>query len=173
MAEKIKSASQNHQRLARGKFDTEHGLSRDEGFETRTQHILHSVEAHVDSGAFIAFFDKSDTWHARFASLFARTKALATTSLVIAETHGWFLRRFDSYRALEFITFIETLDILTVIPADSELLAAATGVLRKFSDQQLTVVDACGLYLLKKNTKWKNWSTDRHLTLTGRKLVID
>lgn len=139
----------------------------------KIEHSLHSVEAHVDSGAFIAFFDKSDTWHARFAGLFARAKSLATTSLVIVETHGWFLRRFDSYRALEFLTFIETLNILTVIPADAELMAAATGVLRKFSDQQLTMADACGLYLLKKNAKWKNWSTDRHLTLTGRKLIID
>jgi len=60
---------------------------------------LSNVEAYVDSSAFIAFFDKSDTWHARFAGLFARAKGLATTTLVIAETHGWFLRRFDSYRA--------------------------------------------------------------------------
>lgn len=110
--------------------------------------------------------------HARFAGLFALAKALATTTLVIAETHGWFLRRFDSYRALEFMAFLESLHILHVIPADRELIRNATRILRKYSDQNLTLADACGLYLLKKNPKWKNWSTDRHLELTGRKLVI-
>lgn len=146
----------------------------------RTDHLfapvdtatLGKIEAYVDSGAFIAFFDKSDTWHARFAGLFARAKSLATTTLVIAETHGWFLRRFDSYRALEFIAFLESLTILQVIPVEGELLYAATGILRKYSDQNLTLADACGLYLLKKHPKWKNWSTDRHLELTGRKLVV-
>jgi predicted nucleic acid-binding protein len=96
-----------------------------------------------------------------------------TTSLVIAETHGWFVRRFDSYRGLEFLSFIESLRILTILPADTELLAAGAAMLRKFSDQELTLADACSLYLLRRNSKLKNWSTDRHLSLTGRKLVID
>jgi predicted nucleic acid-binding protein len=139
----------------------------------KTDRLPGHIEAYVDSGAFIAFFDKSDTWHARFAGLFARAKGLITTPLVIAETHGWFVRRFDNYRALEFMAFIEALSILTVQPVDAELIAAGIGILRKFSDQNLTLADACGLYLLKKNTKLKNWSTDRHLTLTGRKLIID
>ncbi len=134
--------------------------------------VLSKVEAYVDSGAFVAFFDKSDTWHARFAGLFARAKGLATTTLVIAETHGWFLRRFDSYRALEFMAFLESLNILQVVAADADLISSATGILRKYSDQNLTLADACGLYLLKKNPRWKNWSTDRHLELTGRKLII-
>lgn len=131
------------------------------------------IEACVDSGAFIAFFDKSDTWHPLFAGLFARTKGLVTTSLVIAETHGWFVRRFDSYRGLEFLAFIEALNILTVLPADTEMLAQGRLMLKKFSDHNLTLADACGLSILKKNPKLKNWSTDRHLALTGRKLIID
>lgn len=130
-------------------------------------------EAYIDTGAFIAFFDKSDTWHARFAGLFARAKSLVTTTLVISETHAWFLRRFDSYRALEFLAFIDSLTILKTISADAPLLRSGANVLRKFSDQKLTMVDACGLHILKKNPRLKNWSTDRHLTLTGRKLVID
>lgn len=32
---------------------------------------------------------------------------------------------------------------------------------------------ACGLYVLKMFPKRRNWSTDRHLSLTGRKLIID
>jgi predicted nucleic acid-binding protein len=139
----------------------------------KTDRLPAHIEAYVDSGAFIAFFDKSDTWHPLFAGLFARSKGLITTPLIIAETHGWFVRRFDSYRGLEFLAFIESLRILTVQPADAEMLVAGAAVLRKFSDQNLTLADACGLHILKKYPKLKNWSTDRHLTLTGRKLVID
>lgn len=139
----------------------------------KTDRLPVTVEAYVDTGAFIAFFDKSDTWHPRFAGLFAGAKGLITTQLVIAEAHGWFLRRFDSYRGLEFLTFIETLDILIITPADAELLKAGTALLRKYSDHKLTLTDACGLHLLKRFPKLKNWSTDRQLTLTGRKLVID
>ncbi len=139
----------------------------------KTDRLPAQIEAYVDSGAFIAFFDKSDTWHARFAGLFARTKGLVTTRLIIAETHGWFVRRFDSYRGLEFLAFIEALNILTVLPTDSEMLEQGRGMLKKFSDQNLTLADACGLAILKKHPKLKNWSTDRHLALTGRKLVID
>jgi predicted nucleic acid-binding protein len=139
----------------------------------KTDRLPGHIEAYVDSGAFIAFFDKSDTWHALFAGLFARTKGLITTSLIVAETHGWFVRRFDSYRGLEFLAFIQSLNILTIQPTDTEMLGAGAVILRKFSDQNLTLADACGLHLLKKYAKLKNWSTDRHLALTGRKLIID
>ena len=139
----------------------------------KTDRLPAHIEAYVDTGAFIAFFDKSDTWHPRFAGLFASAKGLVTTQLVVAEAHGWFLRRFDSFRGLEFISFIEALNILTVLPADVEIMKSGAVILRKYSDHKLTLADACGLYLLKKFPKLKNWSTDRHLALTGRRLIID
>lgn len=131
------------------------------------------VTAYVDSGAFIAFCDKSDTWHSLFAGRFAAATALITTSLVIAETHGWFLRRFDSYRALQFMGFIESLNILEIREVGADDLHHGTLLLRKFSDQKLTLTDAVGLYLLKENKSFANWSTDRHMSLTGRRLEID
>jgi predicted nucleic acid-binding protein len=56
--------------------------------------------AYVDTSALIAFLDKSDTYHPVFRRLFADPPALVTTALVLAEGHGWFLRRFDRTRAL-------------------------------------------------------------------------
>jgi hypothetical protein len=32
---------------------------------------------------------------------------MVTSSLVIAEGHGWFLRRYDHNRAAQFLAFIE------------------------------------------------------------------
>ena len=49
------------------------------------------TEAYVDTSALIAFADRSDSHHALFRRLFADPPALATSALVVAEGHGWFL----------------------------------------------------------------------------------
>jgi len=49
--------------------------------------------------------------------------------------------------------------------------SAAT--LRKFSDQDLTLADALGLYLMRARRISRCWSTDFHLGLTGVSLVIN
>jgi len=53
------------------------------------------AECYVDTSALIAFLDKSDSFHALFRRLFSEPPPLITSSLVIAEGHGWFLRRYE------------------------------------------------------------------------------
>ena len=60
------------------------------------------IEVYVDTSALIAFADHSDTYHPLFRRLFSSPPRLITTPLVIAEGHGWFLRRYDRLRALQF-----------------------------------------------------------------------
>ena len=132
-----------------------------------------SSEAYVDTSAFIAFMDVSDSHHPLFARLFAAPPRLCTTPLVIAEGHGWFLRRFDRSRGLGFLSMIELLAPLTIVPTGPKDVAAAKGLLRRFSDQDLTMADAVGLHLMKTRRIKTCWSTDRHLRLTGVPLVID
>lgn len=66
-------------------------------------------EAYLDTSAFIAFLDRSDSYHTIFKSAFAAPPALVTSALVIAEGHGWFLRRYDGRRAREFLSFVDAL----------------------------------------------------------------
>ena len=132
-----------------------------------------SSEAYVDTSAFIAFMDGSDTHHPLFARLFATPPRLVTTSLVIAEGHGWFLRRFDRTRALSFLAMVEMLAPLVVVPVAAKEIAASTKLMRRFSDQDLTLADAVGLHLMGVRKTKSCWSTDRHLRLTGIPLVID
>lgn len=132
-----------------------------------------SSEAYVDTSAFIAFMDASDSHHPLFARLFAGPPRLCTTPLVIAEGHGWFLRRFDRGRGLGFLSMIELLAPLTIVPTGPRDIVAAKGLLRRFSDQDLTMADAVGLHLMKTRRIKTCWSTDRHLRLTGVPLVID
>lgn len=53
------------------------------------------TEVYVDTSALISLADRSDTHHPLFLRLFADPPPLMTTTLVIAEGHGWFLKRYD------------------------------------------------------------------------------
>ena len=95
-----------------------------------------------------------------------------TSTLVAAEGHGWFLKRYDRTRALQFLSFIEDLKPLHLISVGAEEQAGGLRILRKFSDQDLTLTDAVGLYLMKSRNILHCWSTDFHMGLTGVPLVI-
>ena len=131
------------------------------------------TDAYVDTSALIAFVDRSDTHHPVFRRLFAKPPALLTTTLVIAEGHAWFLRRYDRTRALQFMALVEDLAPLTIAGVGLKEQTAATEVLRRFSDQGLTLTDAVGIHLMKAQRLRVCWSTDFHLGLGGVPLVID
>ena len=137
-----------------------------------TTSFMAKKTSYVDTGALIAFLDRSDTYHSLFVQLFSDPPPLITTPLVIAEGHGWFLKRYDSARALQFMSFVEDLKILEILKTGVEMIQQGTHMLRKFSDQNLTLTDACGLWVMKKLKISSCWSTDRHLGLTGIPLVI-
>ena len=130
------------------------------------------ADAYVDTSALIALADRSDSHHPVFRRLFAETPELLTTTLVVAEGHGWFLRRYDRSRALQFLAMIEAMTPLRVIAVGAEEQAAGVGLLRRFSDQDLTMTDAVGLHISTAHRVGTIWSTDFHLGLTGVPLVI-
>lgn len=130
------------------------------------------TECYVDTSALIAFLDRSDSHHAFFRRLFSDPPPLVTSVLVIAEGHGWFLRRYDQSRAIQFLGFISDLAPLRVFPFDSPELAKATQFVKKFADRNLTLADAHGLALMRERRIAVCWSTDRHLGLTGVPLVV-
>ena len=130
------------------------------------------IDAYVDTSALIAFVDRSNTYHPLFRRLFADPPLLVTTTLVVAEAHGWFLRRYDRNRALQLLTLIEIMTPLRVHGVGQDKQVAAVRLLRRFSDQDLTMADAVGLYLMQSLDIATCWSTDFHLGLTGVPLVI-
>lgn len=122
--------------------------------------------AYVDTSALIAFADASDRHHGLFVARFADPPALITSELVVAEGHGWFLRRFDRQHAMRFLAMIGAmpLDIVAVGTVERE---AATRMAQRFADQDLTLADALGLHLMGEHGVSECWSTDFHLGLTG------
>jgi len=130
------------------------------------------TECYVDTSAFIAFLDRSDSYHALFRRLFSAPPPLCTSALVVAEGHGWFLRRYDRQRAVQFLAFIDVLPGLTLRGFDASELPKTRGIVKKFSDQDLTLADAHGLAIMRELRIGSCWSTDRHLGLDGVPLVI-
>ena len=130
------------------------------------------TECYVDTSAFIAFLDRSDSYHALFRRLFSVPPPLVTSALVVAEGHGWFLRRYDRQRAAQFLAFIDVLPGLTLRGFDASELPKTRGIVKKFSGQDLTLADAHGLAIMRELRIGSCWSTDRHLGLDGVPLVI-
>jgi len=130
------------------------------------------TECYVDTSAFIAFLDRSDSYHPLFRRLFSKPPALVTSALVVAEGHGWFLRRYDSQRAIQFLAFLDALTAVKVVPFGVDEIAGASRIVKKYADQKLTLADAHGLVILRDRRIGTCWSTDRHLTLSGAALVI-
>ena len=131
------------------------------------------IEAYVDTSALIAFLDRSDSYHPLFRRLFAAPPVLVTTTLVAAEGHGWFLKRYDRTRALQFLALLEELTPLRLLAVGDDEHAGGVRVLRRFSDQDLTLTDAVGLHVMKARNIAICWSTDCHLGLTGVPLVVN
>src|ERR1700693_4151201 len=119
------------------------------------------TESYVDTSALIAFLDRSDSYHPLFRRLFADPPALVTSALVIAEGHGWFLRRYDRHRATQFLAFVEALPALTVQAFDADELSKVRRALARFGDQNLTLADAHGLTIMSDRRSAICWSTDR------------
>jgi predicted nucleic acid-binding protein len=134
--------------------------------------MARKTECYVDTSALIAFLDRSDSYHALFKRLFSDPPSLVTSALVIAEGHGWFLRRYDRRRAIQFLGFIEELAALKIQAFDAVASSKSAQIVRRFADQDLTLADAHGLVLIKEGRITSCWSTDRHLGLTGVPLVI-
>jgi predicted nucleic acid-binding protein len=128
-------------------------------------------EAYVDTSALIAFADRSDSHHALFRRLFSDPPALVTTLLVIAEGHGWFLKRYDIPKGFQFLSMVESMPLKIVVAGPEEHTAAAR-LMRRFPDQELTLVDAVGLHVMAARRIRICWSTDFHLGLTKVPLVI-
>ena len=130
-------------------------------------------ESYVDTSALIAFADRSDSYHPLFRRLFSEPPPLVTTTLVVAEGHGWFLRRYDRTRALQFLAMIEAMVPLEIASVGAAEQTGAGVLLRRYSDQNLTMTDAVGLHLMEQRRVASCWSTDFHLALGGVQLVIN
>ena len=126
----------------------------------------------IDSGAFIAFLDRSDRQHSAVVSQFSRKpRRWVTSTLVLAETYGWFLHRLGEDAARRFRLFTDELPRLQVLGAAAGHGRSVGDKLETLRGCKLTYVDASSLVWLEEKGISTVWGTDHHLALEGASVV--
>ena len=126
----------------------------------------------IDSGAFIAFLDRSDRLHREVVALFARRpRRWSTSALVMAETYGWFLHRLGEDAARTFLLLTAELPRLVVQGVDDRHRAAVDRKLETLRGTKLTYVDASSLVWMASKRITTVWGTDHHLSIEGAKVI--
>jgi predicted nucleic acid-binding protein len=126
----------------------------------------------IDSGAFIAFLDRSDRLHEEVVALFARPpRRWCTSVLVLAETYGWFLHRLGEDAARTFRLMTAELPGLVILGVDNRHRSAVDRKLEILRGTKLTYVDASSLVWLASKRITTVWGTDHHLSIEGTKVI--
>lgn len=130
------------------------------------------MKVFLDTGAFIAFLDRSDGLHEHVKTLFASPpRRWMTSILVVGEAHGWFLHRMGEEAARAFRELLEELPRLTLLDANARHHAAVLEKLNDLRGCKLTYVDASSLVWLESKDIPIVWGTDHHLGLEGARVV--
>jgi predicted nucleic acid-binding protein len=125
-----------------------------------------------DSGAFIAFLDRSDRHHEVMVDLFADPPRRWFTSLaVVSETYGWFLHRLGEDAARTFRLALAELPRLRLLAIDETHHAAVARKLERLRGHKLTYVDASSLVFVERLKVREVWSTDLDLAIEGARVV--
>ncbi|MEW6752786.1 MAG: PIN domain-containing protein [Candidatus Latescibacterota bacterium] len=125
-------------------------------------------EVFLDTGAFVAFLDRSDAQHREAAALFGHLPARLTTSiLVVSESYGWFLHKLGESAARRFRQLLDDLPDLRILGADEAHRRAVGRKLDALRGRKLTFVDASSLVVLEESGISTVWGTDLDLALEG------
>lgn len=126
----------------------------------------------LDSGIFIAFLDRSDSFHQAAVWLFADPARRWYTSLaVVSETYGWFLHRLGEEAARLFRLALAEFPHLELLSIDHSHHQAVVRKLERLRGYKLTYVDASSLVFLTRYRIREVWGTDADLALEGARIV--
>ncbi|MHB2019218.1 MAG: type II toxin-antitoxin system VapC family toxin [Candidatus Xenobia bacterium] len=130
------------------------------------------LKTFVDTGAFCAFSDRTDSLHVlavqQFAQLLRERVPLVITNFIVNETYTWLRYRLGFDPAVEFLKRIrqsEKESLLEVVTVDYPLEVKAIEVLEQFSDQDLSYTDAASLALIQKRKLKRAFTFDHHFHL--------
>lgn len=130
----------------------------------------------VDSGGFIALAYKDDKEHfkaVQYYALIKDTYLFYTTNLVVAETYTWLRYHTSHSTAVKFLDIIERSAAsgeLLVIQVDTEIEQKARKILRKYTDQTFSYVDATNFIVLDLLDIKEVFGFDSHYYIFGKSL---
>jgi len=130
-----------------------------------------SNEIFVDSGAWIAISDKRDQYHAiakqRYAKVIQTYRLLVTTNLVVAEAYVLIRRHGGFVVAMNFLKMVNQSNRLLKIYANATLEQSAETILRQYTDQDFSYVDAVSFALMTHRNIETAFTFDHHFQVAG------
>ena len=125
----------------------------------------------ADTGPLYALTDPSDQYHARSRAeltvIETRNSTVAVSYATLCETHTLVLRRLGGAYACQWLD--EMLDGALLLNPEAADYSQAAAQLTKFSDHQITLVDAVTV-ALSRRLEIPIWTFDRHFTTMRTKV---
>lgn len=133
-------------------------------------------EVFIDTGGFIALVHKSDREHERAVQWYNNTKQTAifyTTNMVVSETYTWLRYHISHSVAVKFLDVMEKAmqgGELKVVQVDVAMEEKARQILKKYSDQKFSYVDATNFVVLDLFGISDVFGYDSHYRTYGKNL---
>lgn len=132
-------------------------------------------EIFVDASAWIALADKNDNWHAQAAKIYLELlrsyHRLATTNLIIAETHIALRQRLGFLSAMGFLLRVRNGTRLVRISSTENLEIRAETILAQYDDQDFSYTDAVSFALMQERDITDAFTYDQHFRVLGFRMV--
>ena len=123
----------------------------------------------VDTSAWVALAVTDDRHHGEATAIFQELlkRGMITTNLVVAETYV-ILRRAAGHRAaISFLEMVGASPRIKKVYSEPELEDEAEEILRRYSDQDFSFVDAVSFALMKRKGIEEAFAFDRHFLTMG------
>lgn len=132
-------------------------------------------EIFVDTSAWVGVLSQRDKFHTqasrRYKRLLEDYTHLVTTNLVIAETFSLVRNTIGLEPSLTFMQTVQNSSRLIQIYSEPALDSAALAIIRKYSDQHFSLVDAVSFALMQQREIQDTFSYDFHFAVMGFNLI--
>lgn len=137
---------------------------------------LNHFNLFIDTGGFIALIHKKDPRH-EIAIYYYKTAIekyrICTTNMVISETYTWLRYHTSHLIAIKFLDILEKSTAnneIKIIQVDAMAEERATHILRKYSDQVFSYVDATSFVIMDLLNIDNVFGFDTHYHIFGKNL---
>ena len=125
----------------------------------------------VDTSAFVALRNKSETEHRRaraaLSGLLAEGATLFTSNYVVAETYTALLVRVGREEAIEWGRRFRATEAIELVRLGVEVEDEAWGILESHADKRWSYVDATSFALIERHGGGEAFAFDTHFSQRG------
>jgi len=125
----------------------------------------------VDTAAWIALLDRSDSLHQKADQIFNKLSddnaRLVTTEFILLELGDGFSAAGKRREAFKFIEDLRKSEILRIIPATQELVNEGWSLYAERSDKHWQVTDCISFIVMKKEGIYTAFTSDKHFEQAG------